>query len=95
MNCTRHFLFLKWDHHDWHRSVSWADNYVSRETDMWGRTTARKYVTCQKQSFCSRCGATKDEAYCGCDKAHADQCPLYREWVAGAPETVTTAARPA
>lgn len=85
MNCTKHFLFLKWTRHSWRRSVSWAEDYTAPQFDMWGRVTTDTYTTCQKQYFCSCCGKTKSAGYCGCDKAKAEQCALHRAWAAGAP----------
>ena len=83
--CTKHFLFFTWQHHHWHRSVSWAHTYSSEETNMWGRPTTNEYVTCQTLHFCSDCGTTKAEAFCGCDKAKADQCAIHRAWTEATP----------
>ena len=83
--CTKHLLFFTWHHHNWHRTVSWADTYSSTETTMWGRPATSQYVTCQTHEFCSDCGKTRAEAFCGCDKAKADQCAIHRAWSEATP----------
>ena len=92
MSCTKRFLFLTWNRHQWRRTVSWAEGHVDPDTSMWGRPIARQYVTCQKQYFCECCGKTKRSTYCGCDKERADHCAIYQAWRSGQPEHSSTAA---
>ena len=80
MACEKHVLFLTWHQHHWRRGVSWAETFSSRETNMWGRPTEHLSVTCQTHYYCTECGKTKREAFCGCDKEKADRCTIHRAW---------------
>jgi hypothetical protein len=76
MSCTKHFLNIHWEHHDWHPRVVSAQKVVTRDTNMWGRVVESEYVRCQKEEVCSVCGATRPAVNCLCDKSVAEHCPV-------------------
>jgi threonine synthase len=80
MTCTKHFLNLEWQHHDWRRRVVDSEVLAAQDSDMWGRTVYRDYVRCDKVDVCEACGAVRHEKSCLCEPATADQCALYQEW---------------
>lgn len=81
MDCTRHFLNLEYEHHSWRRRVTCAEHGMDRQSDMWGRVVNPDYVRCHKQDVCHVCGKTRREVSCFCDRAYAEHCPIYRDWL--------------
>jgi hypothetical protein len=82
MSCTKHFLGFRWEHHDWDRRVTHAENLTFRGTDMWSRKVPVPEVVCYTQYVCRSCGTVRDEGYCNCDQARGDACQIRLAWLA-------------
>ncbi len=90
MGCSKHFLGIKWERHNWIRQVNHTASRSFRESDQWGRAILEDHVVCHAQYVCVDCGAVRDGEECGCDQARADQCPVRLAWLAK-PENRNTA----
>lgn len=80
MSCTKHFLNLEWEHHQWRPRVVDSEVLAAEEADMWGKPVFRDYVRCDKQEVCENCGAVRHEKSCGCEPGKAEQCNAYLAW---------------
>ncbi len=80
MSCTKSFLGLEWEHHQWRPRVSGAEILAAQEADMWGKPVYRDYVRCDKQEVCTGCGAVRREKSCVCEPGKAKGCEVYLAW---------------
>jgi hypothetical protein len=80
MICTKRFLNLEWQQHQWRPRVVAAETLTAQEPDMWARTVNRDYVRCDKQEVCDECGAVRHQKSCVCEAAHAERCIIYLAW---------------
>lgn len=80
MSCTKHFLNLHWEHHDWRPRVTGFETLTHLETDMWARDVYRDHVRCDKQQVCTTCGKVRREVSCLCDVHRAERCPLLQDF---------------
>ena len=71
--------FSGWHHHDSNSSMLYVVRGVLRlecdGVEGWVDAVAGDYVRCHTQDVCEACGATRNDANCLCDTAHADRCP--------------------
>ncbi len=74
MNCDRHLFNLRWEHHDWVRRVTAAEDRSAPGYDMWGRPIFTEHVTCHIRYACRRCGVTRAGEDCTCDMTRAARC---------------------
>ena len=75
-DCTKRFLNVRWERHDWHRRVTGTETITAEEPDMWARPVYRDYIRCDKEEVCAACGATRHAVSCNCDPARGDQCAI-------------------
>jgi hypothetical protein len=87
MSCTRSFLGLRWEHHDWRRRVSGYEIRRGVEGTIWGREVERDFVRCDTEEVCADCGAVRHQANCTCDFERGETCPPLVEWRAANRDT--------
>ena len=82
MSCSKHFLGLNWNHHNWERQVTRTGWLEGRVTDMWGRACDVRNVHCHTQYVCSDCGDVVDGGECTCEAQRGERCPARLEFLA-------------
>lgn len=76
MSCTRHFLGLEWERHDWRRTVLSTDYVPTEEVNMWSRPVHGRSVICHTQYVCDACGKTMEQTGCSCDTEEGESCAI-------------------
>ena len=76
MECEKHFLNLRWEHHTWRRRVLGTERMWASATDMWGRPVQNEHIRCRTEYVCAVCGAVKPEGFCHCDIQRGEGCAV-------------------
>ena len=82
MSCEKHFLGVRWTHHDWARRVTLTESFEEPRYDMWGRAVEDEQILCRTQHVCTVCGAVRDGGPCTCEPDRAAQCAIRLNWLA-------------
>jgi hypothetical protein len=93
MGCSKHFLMVRWEQHDWVRRVSATASQTYHQSDMWSRTVASEQVTCHAEYVCRACGKIRGVEECGCDPERAERCAARLALINGSGEHMEAADR--
>ena len=81
MTCSKHFLGLSWEQHEWQRKVAQEESIEVQVTDMWGRPFDEGHVVCRTRYVCSDCGQVVDGPDCTCDPKRGACCASRLEYL--------------